>query len=480
MSQSNNDFPNPENKNKQFYIYKWYFEFYDANDAKTKVHPDKVLGITKQSYYKSKVVPVLSGKFRFSDKDLITLRSIRKRCLCTITCKSIIYNPTTGENVTKSNEIAYTKSDSKIEFSATFEPIFDKNTFLDRYNSDDIENKAEKEELKAPEAELNSPTQVVNITFFNLKAQNVIKTLFNNVIDSGESVGTILQWVCSETGLSYITDKPANETELGEAIIPTLTLIPAINYLQEMFGVYENGIQTFIDFDNILYVLDKYNMSHDKKDGDTAITHIYSYDIEETEPMSMTRSENDDNEAMYMGIPIIHNEDDEILKGELLGNNYIFSSFEMGLDPVKYNTDNEIASGSADEVSFIMKRDTETHSSSGEKTICDYDEMNNIYNMTSKFNELEAQSKRLRISLKNVNISDFNVNKIIELHYQNITKNNTLGGKYYLNSVSFAFNTLPSGDIFKNDDEADEDEDLGYTPAKTSCGCILDVSRRYK
>lgn len=480
MSQSNNDFPTPENKNKQFYIYKWYFEFYDSNDENTKIHPDKVLGITKQSYYKTKVVPILSGKFRFQDKDLITLRNIRKRCLCTITCKSIIYNPTTGENTTKSNETTYTKSDSKIEFSATFEPIFDKNTFMDRYNEDDIVRKAEKEELKASEAELNSPTQVVNITFFNLKAQNVIKTLFNNVIESGENVGTILQWICSETGLSYIIDKPANESELGEAIIPTLTLIPAINYIQEMFGVYENGIQSFIDFDNILYILDKYSTEHDKKDGDTSLTHIYSYDINVSEPMSMIRAENNDKEAMYIGIPLIYNDDDEVLKGELSGNNYIFSSFDMGLDPVKYDTKNEIVPDSAEDVSFIMKRNAETHNSSGEKSVCDYDEMNNIYNMTSKFNEVESQAKRLTTVLQNVNISDFNVNKLIELHYQNIIKNNTLGGKYYLNGVVFNFVSIPSGDIFKNADETDEDEESGYTPAKTNCTCTLSMSRRYK
>lgn len=480
MSQSNNDFPKPENKNKQFYIYKWYFEFYDSDNVNTKIHPDKVLGITKQSYYKTKVVPVLSGKFRFLDKDLVTLKSIRKRCLCTITCKSIIYNPTTGEHATKSNEVTYVKSDSKIEFSATFEPIFDKNTFLDRYNEDDIEKNAEKEEIKAPEAEVNSPTQVTNITFFNLKAQNVIKTLFNNVIESGENIGTVLQWICSETGLNYIIDKPANETELGETILPTLTLIPAINYLQEMYGVYENGIQPFIDFDNVLYVLDKYSMEHDKKSEDTSITHVYSYDINESEPMSMIRAENDDKEAMYIGIPVIHNEDDEVLKGELLGNNYIFSSFDLGLDPVKYNTKNEVVPDSAEDVSFILKRNTETHNSSGEKSICDYDELNNIYNMTSKFNEVESQAKKLTIRLQNVNISDFNVNKIIDLHYQNITKNNSLGGKYYLNEAIFVFKSIPSGDLFKNDDDADEDEDLGYTPAKTSCGCAIAVSRRYK
>lgn len=479
MSESNNKFPNPENKDKQFYTYKWYFEFYDSTNESIKIHPEKVLAIAKQSYYKSKVVPVLSGKFRFLDKDLMILKSIRKKCLCTITCKSIIYNPTTGEN-NASNEISYVKSDSKIEFSATFEPIFDKNTFLDRYNEDDIESKADREEIKASEADPSSPTQVVNITFFNLKSQNIVKTLYNNVIDSGETIGTVLQWVCSETGLSYIIDKPANESELGEVVIPTLTLMQVINYLQEMYGVYENGIQPFIDFDNILYVLDKYNLEHDRKNGDTALTHIYSYDINITEPISMVRSENNDKEPMYLGTPIITNEDDEVLKGELLGNNYIFSSFDLGLGPVKYDTENKVSPDTAEEVSFILKRNTSTHNSSGEKTVCDYDELNNIYNMTSKFNEIESQAKRLNIKLQNVNISDFNVNKIIEMHYQNINKNNTLGGKYYLNSVVFMFNEIPSGEMYKNSDETNEDEDIGYIPAKTSCNCMISISRRFK
>ena len=87
------EIPDIKDENKQYYLYKWYFEFYDADNEENKIFPDKVIKIVKHSPYKQKVLPVLTATMRFTNIDLLKLKAIQKRCLCTITCKSLIMSP---------------------------------------------------------------------------------------------------------------------------------------------------------------------------------------------------------------------------------------------------------------------------------------------------------------------------------------------------------------------------------------------------
>lgn len=471
------DFPVVKNSEKEFYIYKWNFEFYDENDDKTKIHPADILQMEKRCEYKNLTSPVFIAKMRFTNADLVRLKGMIKRCLCTITCRSIIYNPTSGESGPGSTE-AYKVSDSKIEFSTTFVPVFDENTFRDsKFNDDETLEKEEEMKsanYKAP-AVLDSPTQEVFISFFNLSSIRMNKIMYNAVIDEGTTTGSIIQWICSETEADgFVIDEPINENKTPEVIIPPLTLVPAINFIQEMYGVYENGIQAFMDYDNILYILDKYADDHEHVKGDTALSHIYIVDVDKSGAMSMTRSLNDEGEARYIGSPVIDDANDEVLKGELKGNNFVFSSFNQAIDAISFDTNNKPVSSSVKDVSMVLKRNTTTHAATGERTVVDYDELNNVFNMSSKFNEVESQAQRINITLQNIKLSDFSVNKLIELHYQNTNKNNALGGKYYLNSVTFSFANLPSAKLnLISGDTEDE-----YIMPKTSCNCVLNLSRR--
>jgi len=474
-------FPKVESKDKEFYVYRWDVKFYNDIAEGQEVYPDKILKMTKISLYKDKVMPVMLAEMRFTKADVARLKSMVKHCLCTVTCMGIVYTPTSGGNELEvgSGQNAYIQTDSNIEFSATFEPIFDINTFkaskYDDEQSIEKEEEAKNGELK--DGILDSPTQVVHMSLVNANAQRVMKTLYNAILsdDDGLDVGTVLNWICSESDVDgYIIDKPASHFTVNEVIIPTLTLIPAIKYIQTMYGVYENGIQPFIDYDNILYILDKYADEHDHEKGDTSLIHIYVVDVDKYEATSMTRSKNLIGEAMYIGSPYISDENDEVLKGEIIGNNFAFSSFNQTIDAISFNSDNEPDPSSAKDVAMVLKRNLETHSATGEKTICDYDEMNNVYNMSSRFNELEAQARKLTVTLQNAKIEDFKVNKFVELHFQNSSKQFELGGVYYLNAVQLDFNYLPSGEMNKLPDEV---SDVNIK-SKTNGSCTLKLSRR--
>ena len=475
---SSMDFPKVDSK--EFYMYKWDLEFY--TDEQT-IYPDKVLQMSKVSMYKDKVMPVLLAELRFSKADMVRLKSMQKNCLCTVTCSSMVYSPTAGgSNVEAgSSQQSYVLIESHIEFSATFEPIFDINTFKGaKYDSDELmEIEQEQNDDENKDSILDSPTQVVHVSLVNVNAQRVMKTLYNAILadETGLDIGTVLNWVCSQTDVDgYIIDKPTSNINVNEVIIPTLLLIPTINYLQSMYGVYENGIQPFIDYDNILYVLDKYADSHDHEEDDTSVIHIYVVDVNKYEATSMTRSENDKGEAMYIGAPLINDESDEILKGEIVGNDFAFSSFNQTIDALSFDTDNEPDLSTAKDVAMVLKRNLPTHYATGEKTICDYDELNNVYGMSSKFNEVEAQAQRVTLTLQNAKIEDFKVNKFVELHFQNASKQLEMGGVYYLNSSKLDFVYLPSGEVNKTPQDANMDNK--HISSKTSGSCTLVISRR--
>lgn len=479
-------FPEINGKDKEFYVYKWDFEFYDKDNKKTKIYPERVNSISKVSLYKEKVMPVLLSELRFRKADVAKLKSIQKRCECTISCTCIIYSPTTGGNNSdvKSGTSSYVQTDSVLEFTSNFEPVFDVNTFKSaKYDEDEVINNEEENLANAHSTDsalLDSPTQIVNVSFFQISAQCIMKTLYNAVLsdDSGLEIGTALNWVCSQIEQKhiegYVIDKPANNITTNEVIIPPLLLIPTINYLQTMYGVYENGIQPFIDYDKILYILDKYADSHDHVKKDTTLVHVYVVDANKYEAASMTRSLNDSKEPLYLGVPYITNTDDEVLKGELVGNNFAFSSFNQSIDAVSYNNENEPESSTAKDVTMVLKRNIPTHDSTGEKTVCDYDEMNNVYNMSSRFNEVEARSQSISVTLQNARIEDFKVNKFVELHFQNSSKQLAVGGVYYLNSARFDFTALPSGELNKLSIDINDTRNL----TKTSGACVLGLSRR--
>ena len=99
--------------------------------------------------------------------------------------------------------------------------------------------------------------------------------------------------------------------------------------------------------------------------------------------------------------------------------------------------------------------------------------------MSSYFNEIESQAQKIAVVISGVDINDFKANKLIELHFKDTNLNNVKGGLYYLNSVQFDFSIVGQASIFKDDDtDIDQEIENGYSLTKTSCKCILYLSRK--
>ena len=470
---SENYFPIISENNSESFLYKWYVEFFDGDDAENKekkVFPVNTEKITKLCQYKSHVSPVLTGQFRVKRTDVIKLNAIKKSCLCTITVKKLIYVATKS-----GTDTSYSLQDEKIVFSSTFIPVFDPKTFKNLR-----EDKIQEEESKPKVSDPTPGVTTIYTTFFNMTSQKIFKQIFNNVIEGGGTVGSILGWVLSELNVRYIADMPTGDHSLPDIVIPPMNTIQVLNYLQSSVGIYENGLETFYDFDDILYILDKYALDHEHVDSDTVLTHIYVNQGSNVESGAgdILHTKNKNDEAMYIGSPLINYETAEVMDSELRGDTFIFSSFTQSINAVGYDENGNPVPDTVRPLAQAMMRSNSGHTQSGTKFIVDYDELNNPVNMASYFNEMESRAQTMSVALNRVDIQDFKPNKLIELHFKDTTLNNVKGGIYFLNSVQFDFTQIVQAQIFKEGSDVNEYSKLGYEPTKTACGCVLSLSRK--
>jgi hypothetical protein len=275
--------------------------------------------------------------------------------------------------------------------------------------------------------------------FEDITIVNSKKTPFNIVADKGVTVGTLLQYIVDALPVKWaIIDKPDNVYTLEETILPPGNLVPTLKTLQYHIGIYENGVMAFHE-DDVLYILNKFALDHDCKAGDKIITHIYATELDKMLGGITTRGLDPvSGEAVYTGPITVKPSNREILSAELEGNNFIFSSFRQGLSAVKYTNNNPVSDQSK-EVSMVMKRNIETYKHTQEKNVITYDELSNIYNMASMFNEIEATVKQMFIKIENINITDFRPNKFVHLHFLDNQKNLKLGGVYHIISMTTIF-----------------------------------------
>lgn len=468
---STNEIPEVKAEENTVYYYKWYIDFYNSNDPnagdrtkRTNINPVYLSSFTMIKKYKTENIPQIHAKMKFRVSDIITLGEWQKNCLVDITCKILVFSKTEND--------AMTQTDSKIIFSTKVIPIFNSSTFKSKYKKEQAES------LDRATEGLDTGEKMVNMILLNSTAQNALKEVYNKVIEDG-TVGTAIQWMtCSllPTSGGAIIDTPDNNGNMGDIVIPPLSYIQAMNFIQANYGIYENGMMIFYDIDGILYVLDKYAYEHDCVEGATTLTKIFKTESRDETVGNIVRKTDDNKNPQYIGAMQIKRVDNEVLDGELTGKTIVFSSFGQAMDSILYDNESDEVS-LASKVSAALTRNVPTNNVSGDKIITEYDELNNIYNMSSYFNEIECNTQRVNILLNNVNIKDFAPNVIIELGFEDIERNNKQSGQYFLNEVVFKFNRLKEADNLGLGASDKEDEEYKYPPSVTTCSSALGISR---
>lgn len=428
------EFPDIPNDSQIIYTYIFDIKFYTED---VLVEPLAITHVLKECNYRNSFNPVMIMNIQVTKTDLFKLKRNQKELLASVSliAKEYIKLPA-GESAGKE---ATTLVGTKIISSGVFEPIFSPSAFDERYREDEYENK----ELMLNDNETNVTMETdrvsIDVQFEDLIAVNSKKTPFNIVAEKGVTVGTLLQYIIDVIPVrGAIIDIPDNDYSLGETIIPPGNLVPTLKYIQYQIGIYENGLLAFYD-DDILYILNEYAMDHDCKDGEKINTHIYITEMDKMLGGITVRGLDPTNqEPSYIGPIIARPFDNEVASAELDGNNFIFSSFRQGLSAVQY-LDNKPVTDNSKPVAMVMKRNIETYKYSIDKNVLNYDELGNLYNMASYFNELEASVKQMNIKVENLNVTDFRPNKLINLHFLDLQKNMRLGGVYHINSMTTVF-----------------------------------------
>jgi hypothetical protein len=426
----------PAIPNKDQFIYTYQFDLLFYNDT-VKIEPVSVNHVHKESDYRENFNPVYLMNIQVKKKDLLLLKRHQKDLMASITLRSNQYMRLEAGESSGSESTALISSE--IVSSGVFEPIFSQSAFDEKFKEEEIENKELMIDDNWSSVGLETDRVSVDVQFEDIIAVNSKKTPFNIVVDKGATVGAILQYIIDVLPVKgVLIDMPDNDYSLGETIVPPGNLVPVFKYIQYTIGIYENGLLAFYD-DDILYILNKYAMDHECRENEKITTHIYVTELDKLLGGATVRGKDPaTQEPTYTGPIIVTTHENEVLSGEIDGNNFIFSSFRQGLSAVKYH-DNMPVSDNSKQVSMVMKRNIETYKHTIEKNIVDYDELANLYNMASYFNELEANVKAVSLKLENINIMDFKPNKLVNLHFLDLSKNIRLSGVYHINNITTIF-----------------------------------------
>lgn len=96
-----------------------------------------------------------------------------------------------------------------------------------------------------------------NYTFFIFKEKDLSQTknLINNVI-SEASMTDVITYIISTSGFNKVLmTKLENKNSYKQIIIPPMTLLGSLNYLEEQYGFYSTGALIFFDYD-CAYIID--------------------------------------------------------------------------------------------------------------------------------------------------------------------------------------------------------------------------------
>lgn len=458
-------FPSIKRNETYTYAYDWDIELLSSEDKKIVVRPIEVLGINKEMSYMKNFLPVVLLKLRIRKKDVFKLKDNEKDIIASVNVKFKKYSvPQEGGHM----DLLQTG----LICSATYTTAFAKNAFATYLRRDEVEHKATEDRDGFQTNMLESDFVSVSVSLTDIVGINASKQLYNEVFSGDKTVGTMLMFIASNSYCKkLLIDPPDNENNYGQDIIlPPLTFVAALRYMQNVLGCYENGMTIFYD-DDILYILDRFGEDHDVAKGETNLVHVYisDPDVGVVEPIYSVDKEGN---SLYMGAFPFESSTSKIMKNEITGDNFVFSSFKQGLNAMAFDKDRFTQANS---VAMVLTHNTDSHSQSGNKSVLDYDELNNPFNMASDFNMIESMAEMASIVIKNINIMDFKPNKFLHLHFRDARKEFDFGGKWHILSVTQVY--VPTG-MQPDRTELQAAKDENKNLKSMVCAVAVTISRR--
>ena len=166
---------------------------------------------------------------------------------------SIIENKTTVKFRLRFEKYIYDKvkdaQTTKLVFSDVFSIFINDNMpFMDK----ELYKKAK--ETEGTETPMSS--MIKSYEFYLFKERDLIgsKKVFNTIM-SNETISDISIFLLSSAGITDILMSPLdNSTKYSEVILPPVSVINSINYLEKQYGMYYHGLLLFFDFERAYFI----------------------------------------------------------------------------------------------------------------------------------------------------------------------------------------------------------------------------------
>ena len=321
---------------------------------------------------------------------------------------------------------------TEIILNHAFVPFFTPECF-NPYVSSEVEN------VKAGSTDNPASSMGSRLKFalYSVNGLAANKKLLNYVADEAD-VGTMIKFLIDKTDIERcIIDKPDNTDTYKNLVVTPHNINMALKELQTRYGVYANGLSAFYD-PPTLYVMNKFSLKHD---------------YEKDKPNKLIFNCHTTNPGLQIGItPVLENDDksldykvtcapkalnQDVANSEILGNEVIFSNITLTTNMMEFEE------GKISSFSFptsTIKSDSISHEKTGNKSLVDYDETNNPYNISALLKSANLGTLIVINRIIGVDLETFKPNTTITLNVvDDNVRNNEFAGVYSIVSGSITY-----------------------------------------
>jgi hypothetical protein len=394
-----------------------------------KINTEDILGLSIEHNYDNNLFPILRFQINLSNSTYYKILEYKDDTLFSIRLTNFIYyanKDVDDSQKTVENEV----------FKGYFKPILNDITPYKNsdFNKEDLEDSSGK-----GSTELNTETyRMLPMTFYLFRINNlkVNNKLFNFIIEDN-NITSVLGYLINEAEIdNLIISRPENEKYYNQIIVPPLNFKQTINFLQDNYGIYKTGTKVYMDFNKnyiinknlewapraenepkkIILTIKKYtdvesaNMDTFYYDGETNLQYIFTPD----------RTEVTNSKDMYKKLIA-----DDIV---ILDQNKISNS-----EIVSYDKDSQTFSFEdfKTEINLIENKNDDT------KKVVYVNTNDNAFNQEELKYEIENKETEITLPLSNINITDFNINRIFTLNFKDMEMAQKYSGDYYLDKLAY-------------------------------------------
>lgn len=394
----------------------------DLKQSKDSFELDKrnIIGLSVAKDFKNNILPVVNLKISLSEKDYYFILDNKNHVKILLKIYAYLVDDKTSLEDYLSKKIPYMKN--KI-MDIVFRPYFDDVT---PYTEKDINE--DKDSLQNERSDF----RILNMYLYsedNLEKNKIdINFSLNNC-----SPFDALIYACNKTNVKdLIIKEPDNLENYRQIICPPLKLKQSIEFIQNNYGIYKQGLLFFQDF-NRTYILPKYlNKSVIEKDECNIIYFFINNKKGNNINMSLN-SYYDKRENMYV-INTLNNvtiNDNSNLNKELIGDrvNLIDINSEEKIENINleldaYESSNEITKN---------------------KNLILYN--NNPYKIEEFKSKINNEQISLSLSVINIDVSFLTPNKQIIFLFEDTATQNKFGGHYSLSYLDYSIYRESGGSL---------------------------------